>query len=153
MSIATERRQFYDSEILALPPAAVILGSAVTLRWVWPTVCLRKGAYPRRASALPRRILGRPGASRPTDCALCRHSIRLLPLKRLKLCEPLPEALAASRRQFVHPRFWAHRLGKLGQVLMVGKIDDLADAAHVGEQAERLLGVDSPDSNDVGGIP
>jgi hypothetical protein len=44
-------------------------------------------------------------------------------------------------------------LCKLGQMLMVNKIDDLADAAHVGEQAQRLLRATSADSNDVHDIP
>jgi hypothetical protein len=74
-------------------------------------------------------------------------------LKRLKRCGALSEAVTASRGQFMHPRFGAHGLGEFGQVLMVGEVDDLADASHVGEQAQRLLGANSADSNDVHGIP
>ena len=36
---------------------------------------------------------------------------------------------------------------------MVREVDDLADAPHVGEQTQRLLGANSADSNDVHGIP
>ena len=36
---------------------------------------------------------------------------------------------------------------------MVAEVDDLADASHFGEQAQRLLGANSADSNDVHGIP
>ena len=36
---------------------------------------------------------------------------------------------------------------------MVGEVDDLTDASHIGEQAQRLLGADSTDSNDVRSIP
>src|ERR1700722_10257459 len=59
----------------------------------------------------------------------------------------------ASRRQFVHPRLWANGLGEVGQVLMVGEVDDLANAPHLGDQAQRLLGGNSADSNDIRGIP
>jgi hypothetical protein len=36
---------------------------------------------------------------------------------------------------------------------MAGEGDDTADAADLGEQAQRLLGANSADSNDVRGIP
>jgi hypothetical protein len=63
-----------------------------------------------------------------------------------------PRLKTASGRQFVHPRLGAHSLGEFGQVLMVGELDDLPDASHPGEQAQRFLGVNSADSNDVRSI-
>ena len=46
-----------------------------------------------------------------------------------------------------------HAAFEFDQVPMVGEADDLADALHLGEQAQRLLGASSADSNDVHGIP
>jgi hypothetical protein len=62
------------------------------------------------------------------------------------------ETLSASRRQFVHARLRAHGFDELGQVLVVGEVDDLPDTAHVGDQAQSLAEANSADANDVHGI-
>jgi hypothetical protein len=42
----------------------------------------------------------------------------------------------------MYPRLRALGLGDLAEMLMVGEVDDLADASHVGEQPQRLLGAE-----------
>jgi hypothetical protein len=59
--------------------------------------------------------------------------------------------VAASRRRFVHPRLQAHGLGKFGPCWWwVKKMN--CPTAHIGEQAQRLVGVNSADPNDVRSI-